>query len=81
MFINFFVLNHVCKLCQRMAKYNVSIDNLCQKYITRAYACEFGGPHKVVKHTFSKKKSTLFFFVAHLFWPPRTSPDSFSTKK
>ena len=28
MFVNFFILNHVCQLCQRMAKYAIPIGNL-----------------------------------------------------
>ena len=55
MFVNFLVLNHVCQLCQGMAKYAISFDNLYQKYITRGYVCEFWGPHKVDKHTFLEK--------------------------
>ena len=43
MFANCFALNHVCQLCQRMAKYVISIDRLYQKYITRGYICQCGG--------------------------------------
>ena len=55
MFDTFFVLNDVCQLCQRMAKYAISIDNLHQNKITRGYVCQFGGPHNVGKHNFSAK--------------------------
>ena len=76
MFVNLFVLNQVCQLCQRMAKYTISIDNLYLKYITRGYVCEFWGPHKVVKHTFLEKH-VFQLLVAHQFWSLWTSLESF----
>ena len=69
MFANFSALRHVCQLRQQMAKYAISIDNLYQKYITRGYVCQFGGPHNVGKHTFWGKCLVLSIFT-HRFGHP-----------
>ena len=61
MFVNFSVLNHVFQLCQRMAKYALSIEKLYQKYITRGMFASFWG------HTKLTNKN------AHQFWPLRTA--------
>ena len=55
MFVNFFVLNRVCQLCQGMTKYATSITNSCQEHTTRGYVCEIWWPHQVDKHTFLEK--------------------------
>jgi hypothetical protein len=71
MFVNFSVLNHVCQLCQRIAKYAIPIDKLYQKYITRGYVSEIWGPYKVDKHTFLEKHlfDPLFFCTSVLASP------------
>ena len=42
-------------VCQQMAKYVISINNLDRKYIKSGYNCQFLGPHNVGKLTFSGK--------------------------
>ena len=64
MFANFLILRIVCQLCQRIAKYAISVDNLNQKHIKRGCVCQFLGPHNAGKHTFlgvfkTKKTSVL----------------------
>ena len=73
MFVNFLVLNHVCQLCQGMAKYAISFDNLYQKYITRGYVCEFWGPRKVDKHTFLENLFFNIFFCTSVLASPDLS--------
>ena len=79
MFANFCVLNHVCHVCQRLAKYAISDDNLDQKYMTRGYVCQFGGPDNFGKHTLSSKYFLEIIFT-HDFDLPRPLQTPFELK-
>ena len=76
MFANFSVLNHVCQLCQRLARCAISIDNLYQKYTTKGVCLQVLGATPSWQTYFFRKICFQLFLHISL-GPLRTSPDSF----
>ena len=70
MFVNFFALKYVCQLCQRIAKFTISIDNLSQKVHNKGVCLrDFGTTQSGQTYLFRKKKINVFFRTSVLVSP------------
>ena len=72
-----FCLEACLPICQRIAKYIVSIDHLYQKYIAKGYVCQFWCQTYLFRFFYFSRHKTS----AHQCWPLQTSLDSFWPNK
>ena len=73
MFANFFVSDNVCQLCQRIAKYAISIDNFYQKHIKMEVCLPVWGGHTMLANIPFKEHICLSLLYTSVLASPNLS--------